>query len=84
MEEDDEGEFEEAIKQRQIDEPSPVNKEHLHPKQPPRHSKCGLLCTGKEQLTKDYLRFIYYRKSVLNLRKRIFHVHLSRCSTDLR
>ena len=40
MEEDDEGEFEEAIKQRQIDEPSPVNKEHLHPNQLSRQSKC--------------------------------------------
>ena len=29
-------------------------------------------------------RFIYYRKSVLHLRKRMFHVRLSRCSTYLR
>ena len=29
-------------------------------------------------------RFIYYRKSVLHLLKQMFHVHLSRCITDLR
>ena len=29
-------------------------------------------------------RFIYYRKSVPHLLKRMFHVRLSRCSTDLR
>ena len=28
--------------------------------------------------------FIYYRKSILHLLKRMFHVRLSRCSTDLR
>ena len=28
--------------------------------------------------------FIYYRKSVLHLLKRMFHVRISRCSTDLR
>ena len=28
--------------------------------------------------------FIYYHKSVLHLRKRMFHVRVCRCSTDLR
>ena len=29
-------------------------------------------------------RFMYYRKSVLHLRKHVFHARLSKCSTDLR
>ena len=29
-------------------------------------------------------RFIYYRRAVLHLRMRMFHVRLSRCSTSLR
>ena len=45
---------------------------------------CGRIlqqCPGVESSE----RFIYYRKSVLNLLKHMFHVHLSlRCSTDLR
>ena len=46
-----------------------------------------LLCPDHLYLTVYYARterFIYYRKSVLHLLKRMFHAHLSRCSTDLR
>ena len=41
--------------------------------------------TPRTPLGKHYTeRFIYYRKAVLHLLKLMCHVHLSRCSTDLR
>ena len=45
---------------------------------------CCHVCRQPRSQKRYYYAFIYCRKSVLLLRKRMFHVRLSRCSTDLR
>ena len=42
------------------------------------------VCTPQHYISYDAGRFIYYRKSVLHQCKSLFHVRLSRCSTELR
>ena len=46
-------------------------------------NKCTVRQYGSRDLYFRTERFTYYRKSVLHLIKHMFHVHVSRCSTDL-